>query len=552
MNLLLCSVFGPFGVDDEYGRQGNKMELFHNQITREQGIFSYRFHHASFGLYFIAENLRTPVTVLDFPNEKEFIDEVKKGYTHVGISFILPNIKKASRMADLIREFAPESEIILGGHGTAHRDIETLIDCDHVCRGEGVAWLRKFFGEPTDTPLVHPLVNSAQDRRVMGVKLPSDSGVIIPGVGCPNKCRFCSTSHYFKNYIPFLSTGREIFNVCQRYEKEMGITDFGVLDENFMKHTERMYELLELMEKNNKFYTFSIFSSAETLVSLKDYNILSRLGIKVIWVGVESKTEIYDKNRGINLKILFAQLQKRGISILASAILFLEHHDKTTIWEDIDYAIDLKPEYLQFMELGPMPDTELYKEYKKKNILSQNVPFEEMHGQDKIWFDHPDFTREESAKWLKAAFQRDYEINGASFLRYVRTALRGYEWGVNNSDRKIRKRAENEKKSILELRYFLMASTLFSQNSSTSLLIRDIKSRYLRLFNGNDLKTRLYSFIVTLMSIKYFLFMKAGVEMPQPSMKSKKFRSDKYITSEPLCAEPEIPVVSNHPISRSA
>ena len=56
MKLLLTSVFGPYGVDDEYGEQKNKMELFHNQVTREQGIFSYRFNHGSQGLYFLAEN----------------------------------------------------------------------------------------------------------------------------------------------------------------------------------------------------------------------------------------------------------------------------------------------------------------------------------------------------------------------------------------------------------------------------------------------------------------------------------------------------------------
>ena len=40
MKLLLSSVFGPYGVNDEYGEKENKMELFHNQVTREQGIFS--------------------------------------------------------------------------------------------------------------------------------------------------------------------------------------------------------------------------------------------------------------------------------------------------------------------------------------------------------------------------------------------------------------------------------------------------------------------------------------------------------------------------------
>jgi len=32
--ILLCGVFGPFGIDDEYGRKENLMELYHNHVTR--------------------------------------------------------------------------------------------------------------------------------------------------------------------------------------------------------------------------------------------------------------------------------------------------------------------------------------------------------------------------------------------------------------------------------------------------------------------------------------------------------------------------------------
>ena len=31
--ILLTGVFGPFGVDDAYGRKENIMELFHYQVT---------------------------------------------------------------------------------------------------------------------------------------------------------------------------------------------------------------------------------------------------------------------------------------------------------------------------------------------------------------------------------------------------------------------------------------------------------------------------------------------------------------------------------------
>ena len=60
-NILLSSVFGPYARDDEYGsRKINPMELYHNQVTREQGPFSLRMFHRSFGLMLLKENIDTP------------------------------------------------------------------------------------------------------------------------------------------------------------------------------------------------------------------------------------------------------------------------------------------------------------------------------------------------------------------------------------------------------------------------------------------------------------------------------------------------------------
>jgi len=52
--VLLTSVFGPYAQDDEYGSRAiNPMELYQNQVTREQGPFSLRMFHRSWGLMLI-------------------------------------------------------------------------------------------------------------------------------------------------------------------------------------------------------------------------------------------------------------------------------------------------------------------------------------------------------------------------------------------------------------------------------------------------------------------------------------------------------------------
>ncbi len=533
MKLLLTSVFGPYAVDDKYGVKENKMELFHNQVTREQGIFSYRFNHRSQGLYFLAENVDTPTTVLDFPSLDRFKKELKKGYDYIGISFIIPNFKKAKEMARLIRELSPGSKIILGGHGVSIPGLETMIDNDYICKGEGVFFLRKLFGEKTDRPVNHPLGYSSFNRQVMGVPWAPDSGILITGVGCPNKCRFCATSHFFGDYIPYLKSGREIYDLCCKYENEKGITDFGVLDENFLKMKSRAMELLELMERNNRHFTFAIFSSAETIGELDNLDILVRMGVNFIWIGVESQQEVYSKNKGTDFPSLIAELRKRGISILASSILFLEDHDKKTIWEDVDFVTSLEPDYLQFASLGPIPGTQLYRDYEKAGKLIPEIPYESQHGQGEIWFSHEHFTRDESREFLRLAFEIDYNRNGASMLRAIKTALMGYKYCNDHKDENISRHKASIKKRLKMMRYFLAAATIFVQNRKSEYLLGEIKDLYRLYFGRPGISVLAASALVILLSLKEYLRCRISGDMRNPKTSCLVYNENK-ISNDPV------------------
>ena len=56
--ILLTTVCRPFGGKGEGDSVG--AELFHAQVTREQGIFSYRQVIRCWGLDYIAENIQVP------------------------------------------------------------------------------------------------------------------------------------------------------------------------------------------------------------------------------------------------------------------------------------------------------------------------------------------------------------------------------------------------------------------------------------------------------------------------------------------------------------
>lgn len=428
--ILLSGVFGPFGVDDAYGRKENIMELFHNQVTKAQGLASFRYHHRSFGLYFLAENVDADVTVLDFPTREHFEREVRRGqYDVVGISFITPNFVKAREMARIVRRVSPRSKIVVGGHGAAIEGVDQLIDCDQVVKGEGIRWLRSYLGQDPNAPLVHPALPSTERQSVYGIPVPGPtSNLLVPGVGCINGCKFCSTSHFFeRRYTGYLQTGAEVFETACRLADARGTHDFFVMDENFLKNRQRAMELLELVQEHRRYFNFEIFSSAETLAAFGIENLV-RLGVMFVWIGVESSTEMgnFAKNVGVNAKDMVRTLREHGIHVLASGILCQEHHTPDNIQQDIDFLVELESDFVQFMLLTPLPVTGLYEDHKRRGLLRQELPFEEWHGQKYLSYKHPHFDDEQSARWIERAFTQDYERNSSSIYRVLETVLRGY------------------------------------------------------------------------------------------------------------------------------
>ena len=156
--VLLTSVCRPLGV--KYGdSESVGYELLFGQVAREQGLFSPRSNHVSFGLEYIAENLEAPTTVLQYPSKRELIGELEGGYDVVGVSFVLATYHRMKEIVALIRKHSPGSKIVLGGYGTVAPDEMLLPYGDHVCRGEGVAFMRRLLGEPEiPMPYRHPMI----------------------------------------------------------------------------------------------------------------------------------------------------------------------------------------------------------------------------------------------------------------------------------------------------------------------------------------------------------------------------------------------------------
>lgn len=450
--ILLSSVFGPYAQDDEFGsRSINPMELYHNQVTRAQGGFSLRMFHRSWGIMLIQANISAPCAVLDFPTRKDFAREITaQHYDIIGISSIIVNLAKVREMCRIIRKLSPTSTIVVGGHVTAIPDVETMIDADHIVRGEGVAWMRRYLGEDDTAPIHHPAIVSGMRTRIMGIRLPDRKGTtaatIIPSVGCPMGCNFCTTSAFFGGkgkFVNFFEGGDELFEVMQKMEDELKVHSFFIMDENFLLHRERAMRLLERMKAAHKSWTMSVFASAN---AIRKYTMqeLVELGVSWLWMGLESPQASYNKLHGTDTRQLTRELREHGIRVQGSTIIGLEHHTPENIIGEIEHAVSHDTDFHQFMLYTPVPGTPLYQQMSDEGRMLSGVDYADVHGQFKFNFKHTAISREDSKRFLDWAFWRDFEINGPSLYRISRTLLAGWKRYKDWPDARVRERFARE------------------------------------------------------------------------------------------------------------
>jgi len=473
--VLLTSVFGPFARDDEYGSRAiNPMELFHNQITREQGPFSLRMFHPSLGIRLIQANILAPCTVLDFPTQEIFTREITRhAYDVIGISSIVANVGKVKKMCEIARTLSPQARIIVGGHVAAIPGLRDLVGADDVVTGEGVTWMRHLLGEDPKAPIRHPAVCSSFGFRFMGLPLPIPKAalpaVVAPSVGCTMGCDFCCTSAFFggkgkvHNFFP---NGDELFAALDDIDSQLHSSAFFLLDENFLLNHERTMQLLARMRERNKAWTLYVFSSANAIAQYP-IETLVELGVAWIWLGLEAPGSDYPKLANADTVDLVRRLHEHGIATIGSSIIGLPHHTVANARADIEHAISHETDFHQFMLFTPMPGTPLHAKSVADGSLLPEVLFADMHGQFKFNFRHPHISRDESKQLLDGAFLRDYERNGPSVYRLFKTMLTGWRRYTDHPDARVARRFRWQRrlyKPLMEVSLRAMEYTLAAGN----------------------------------------------------------------------------------------
>lgn len=455
-------------------------ELLNAQVTRAQGMFSPRAVHRQFSLDYIAENLENPVVVLHYPSRREVIRELKKGYDFVGISFIMVTYHRMKELSALVRKYSPQSKIVLGGFGTVLPDEALLPHGDHVCRGEGVAFMRDLLGQAPLAAHKHPFIES---RLKVFSRTVSYTGMIFAGLGCPNGCDFCSTSHFFRRqHLRLLNTGADVYAVAKRHLDANPDAQFTILDEEFLLNRERALEFRDLVVKSGRPMSIFVFASFKAL-SLYTPEELLEMGVDGVWVGYEGERSGYEKrSNSRSPEEIIRGLKANGVTVLASMIVGFDYQTPEIIKAEHKRLMALKPDLCQFMIYNPNPGTPLYDRVKAKGLFRREFAENPEHywkwaSGFRSLLEHPAMTGRQIEEMQEYCFRQDFRELGPSIYRVAETMLNGYLRHKDSPNPFLRLKAARFAKELRLSYPMYLPGELFSPTLRTRALVHRLKKR---------------------------------------------------------------------------
>ena len=496
--VLLTSVCRPMGP--KYGDAPSVgYELLYRQVTRAQGIFSPRTVNIQFSIEYIAENLDAPTVVLQYPSQREFIRELKKGYDYVGISFLMAIFHKVKEMVALIRQYAPNTKIVLGGYGTVLNDEVLKPHADFICREEGVGFMRRLLGEPEiPMPYKHPLIVSW--LKVFGWKV-SGTGKIFAGLGCPNGCDFCCTSHFFKRkHIKLLPDGKDIYAVAERYLDMDPSLVFLIIDEDFLLNKKRAMQFREAVMQSGKTLSIFAFSSIKALSQYTVEEILE-MGIDGFWIGYEGTRSNYAKQQGRPIEEILTEFREHGITILTSMIVGFDYQTPEVVAQEFDGLMKLKPALGQYLIYGPPPGTPFYERVMRENLMHEKyvqdptLMYRHADGFTTM-MKHPTLSPQEIEGLQQWCFEQDFQRLGPSIFRVLESRFLGYQKLKNSPNPFLRQKAEVYARDLRAAFPVFLAGRLLGPNPAVRRWIGDLEQRLHEALGRPALAQRFQSVLV--------------------------------------------------------
>lgn len=357
-----------------------------------------------------AENHGHQIFFLDAPakqlGEKESLDIIKAGH-HGNTLFVLgtstPSIKSDVAFASAIKEYYPESFIVLVGTHPSACPEETLglseaidaiaigeYDCiitelaTQLGIGGDISSIRglcfKKEGKVIRTEQMPPLKDldelpyaaqfirehlDVRDYFIAASAFPCIQ--IFTGRGCPFHCNFCVYPQTMQGHV---FRARSAKNVVGEFEyiamNFPDVKEVVIEDDMFTANKKRVREICQLLTQKGLHKRLKWMCDARVDLDLETMQIMKAAGCRLILTGIESgNQQILDNiNKGTHVEQFYqfvSDAKKAGLQIHACYMVGNQGETKETMEQTLQLALRLNTDTAQFYPLIPYPGTGAYK-----------------------------------------------------------------------------------------------------------------------------------------------------------------------------------------------
>jgi len=239
----------------------------------------------------------------------------------------------------------------------------------------------------------------------------SKLATIISSRGCPYRCIYCDVP--YKQYRE-----RSITEIVNELEEclAMGYDEFHFYDDLFNISVEKVNCFCDEVERRKLKFAWN-FRGRVNGVTLDSLERASRAGCRMISFGVETGTDeglkqLRKQTDTKTIKKVFQWCRQLGIKTVADFMIGLPFEQSVEdIWKNLEFLMEIDPDYAQICILSIYPNTEVYDMAVKRNIVEENRWREfALDPQPDFKIDHWNqfITRKELVSLQKKAYQKFY------------------------------------------------------------------------------------------------------------------------------------------------
>jgi len=189
--------------------------------------------------------------------------------------------------------------------------------------------------------------------------------------GCLFGCYYCFRS--VKQNLPQYFTASRVLDEMEYLKNRFGIQKFNIIDDCLITTKERLRKLVNGFGQRDLADTELKVMARFDKMDEEVIRLLSRLNVRTVQAGLQTtnpKLQQYMRRKISmeEIRLVAESLRKHDISLNTDIILGLPGDDIKHVEETIDFALSLKPESIQVLQLSINKDTHFSQNMEKYSI----------------------------------------------------------------------------------------------------------------------------------------------------------------------------------------